>query len=54
MQAWGPLVVLSLLEHQFYCKITKEFLLLGAPLGPLVFELKVTLDRYATVAKHCA
>ena len=56
MQAWGPLVILSLLEHHLCSKITKKFLLLGAPLGPLevgplVFELKVTLDRYASAAR---
>ena len=47
MQAWGPLVILSKLQHQFYSKITKEFLVLRDR-GPLVFELKVTLVRYTT------
>ena len=53
MQAWGPLVILSKLQHQFYNKITKEFDLLRAlrGRGPLVFELKVTLVRYATGMK---
>ena len=47
MQAWGPVVILSKLKHKFYNEITKELYLLGGR-GPLVFELKVTLVRYAT------
>ena len=50
MQAWGPLVILSKLKHQFYNEITKE-LYLRRGRGPLVFELKVTLVRSATVSR---